>query len=90
MSRARIGLRIGGIVLVVGVVVALGVAWFLHNYEKVENELHLPPRGEAAYNPLYALKKTLQADGVTVASRQRLDLSTQTLAAGDTLLTRAR
>ena len=86
MSRARIGLRIGGIVLVVGVVVALGVAWFLHNYEKVENELHLPPRGEAAYNPLYALKKTLQADGVTVASRQRLDLSTQTLAAGDTLL----
>ena len=86
MSRARIGLRIGGIVLVVGVVVALGVAWFLHNYEKVENELHLPPRGEAAYNPLYALKQTLQADGVKVASRQRLDLSTQTLAAGDTLL----
>ena len=86
MSRARIGLRIGGIVLVVGVVVALGVAWFLHNYEKVENELHLPPRGEAAYNPLYALKKTLQADGVTVASRQRLDLSAQQLATRDTLL----
>ena len=86
MSRARISLRIGGIVLLVGVVVALGVAWFLHNYEKVENELHLPPRGEAAYNPLYALKKTLQADGVTVASRQRLDLAAQQLGPRDTLL----
>lgn len=86
MSRARISLRIGGIVLLVGAVVALGVAWFLHHYEKVENDLYLPPRGEAAYNPLYALKKTLQVDGVTVASRQRLDLQAQQLAAGDTLL----
>ena len=86
MSRARIGLRVGGIVLVVGALVALGVAWFLHTYEKVEKDLYLPPKGEAAYNPLYALKKTLQADGVTVASRQRLDLQAQELAARDTLL----
>lgn len=86
MSRARTSLRIGVIVLLVGAVVALGVAWFLHHYEKVENDLYLPPRGEAAYNPLYALKKTLQVDGVTVASRQRLDLQAQQLAAGDTLL----
>ena len=86
MSRARIGLRMGAIVLVVGALAALGVAWFVHAYEKVEKQLYLPPRGEAAYNPLYALKKTLQADGVAVASRQRLDLPAQRLAARDTLL----
>lgn len=80
------GARIGLIVLAaVGVLVAV-VAWFLHNYTRVEHEFALPPRGEAAYNPLYALKKSLQADGVRVESRQRLDLSAHALAPRDTLL----
>jgi hypothetical protein len=46
-------------------------AWFLGRYERAERELALPPRGEAAYNPLYALRQTLRADGVRAESRQR-------------------
>ncbi len=32
-------------------------------FVKVEREIDLPPIGEAAYNPLYALKKSLADDG---------------------------
>ncbi len=67
-------------------VVAAGVAWFLHNYQRVEKQIDLPPRGEAGYNPLYALKQALQADGLHVESRQRLNLATQRLGRRDTLL----
>ena len=45
-------------------IVALGVAWFLHTHERVADTVDLPQRGEAAYNPLYALRETLRADGV--------------------------
>jgi hypothetical protein len=74
--------------IALGVVVLLGlvIAWFLHTYERVEREITLPPRGEASYNPLYALKKTLQAQGITVNSRQRLSLGVHPLGARDTLL----
>lgn len=71
--------------LAVGLV-ALAVAWFLHTHERVVNEIALPPGGEAGYNPLYALGKTLEADGIEVRPRQRLDVSSQPLAPGDTLL----
>ncbi|MGN6512897.1 MAG: DUF4350 domain-containing protein [Lysobacteraceae bacterium] len=49
-------------------------AW-LYAFQRVERWQALPPQGEAAYNPLYALKATLRADGVAVASRARLDLA---------------
>ena len=81
-QRARIALIVA---LGLGLV-GLAVAWFLHTYERVEKDIALPPRGEAGYNPLYALKKTLQADGVEVESRQRLNLATQHLGTDDTLL----
>ena len=86
MSRIGSSARIALIVLLVAGLVAAGVAWFLHTYEKVEKEIALPPRGEASYNPLYALKKTLQADHLKVDSRQRLNLSTAQLGKRDTLL----
>jgi uncharacterized protein DUF4350 len=86
MNRWRSAGRIALIVSLVLAVAGGGVAWFLHNYEKVEREIPLPPRGEAGYNPLYALKKALQADGLKVESRQRLDLATQRPGARDTLL----
>lgn len=60
--------------------------WFHRTYERVEREVPLPPLGEASYNPLYALKKALQADGVQVESRQRINLAAQRLGANDTLL----
>src|SRR3546814_13772512 len=69
-------------------VVAVATAWWLYNYEYVETEVDLPPRGEARYNPLYALRLALQADGVHPTSRQRLQLDEVSLGARDTSPTR--
>lgn len=74
------------ITLLVLAVMGVAVAWFLHAYHRVEREFPLPPRGEAGYNPLYALKRTLQEDGLVVDSRQRLDLAARALAPADTFL----
>jgi hypothetical protein len=70
------------------VLLALGlaVAWWLATFERVERWIELPPRGEAAYNPLYALKVALQDDGVRVVSRGRLHLDTTPLGPRDTLV----
>ena len=65
---ARIGLAV-----LAALVLGLGVAWFLHTHERVEETIPLPPRGEAAYNPLYALRESLRAAGVPAESRRRLD-----------------
>src|SRR3546814_11814484 len=67
-------------------VVAVATAWWLYNYEYVETEVDLPPRGEARYNPLYALRLALQADGVPATSRQRLQLDEVSLGARDPVL----
>lgn len=67
-------------------VVALGVVWFLHTHERVDDTVDLPPRGEAAYNPLYALRESLIAAGVPARSRQRLQLSSVPLGSRDALL----
>ncbi|MDH5831031.1 DUF4350 domain-containing protein [Luteimonas sp. M1R5S18] len=61
-------------------------AWWLHSYERVEHRLPLPPAGEAAYNPLYALRLALRADGVEATSRQRLDLDAHPPGPRDTVL----
>ena len=86
MSGVGTGTRNALIVVGLAALVALVVAWFLHTYEKVEKQITLPPYGEASYNPLYALKKTLQAQGITVNSRQRLNLAAEPLGVRDTLL----
>lgn len=80
------GARVGLAVFAVAAVAFVAIAWFLHNFHRVEREFDLPPRGEAAYNPLYALKKSLQADGIRVDSRQRLNLAAHALDTRDTLL----
>ena len=62
------------------------VAWFFATHHRVEREFQLPPRGEARYNPLYALRKTLQAYGVEAISRKDLNFDAMALAPQDLLL----
>lgn len=66
--------------------VGLGVAWFLHTHERVEDTVQLPPRGEAAYNPLYALRESLRGAGVPAESRRRLDDGARAPGVRDTVL----
>lgn len=65
---------------------ALFAAWWNHTYVRVVRTVALPPGGEAAYNPLYALKRALRVDGVEVDSRQRLDLAKAAPGPRDTVL----
>jgi len=75
-----------GWALLAALAVALGVAWFLHTHERVEDTVQLPPRGEVAYNPLYALRESLMAAGVPARSRQRLQLAAVPPGPRDTVL----
>jgi hypothetical protein len=82
MSRVRAALPW----LLALAVLAAGVAWFLATHHRVETTIPMPPRGEASYNPLYALKLALRADGQRAESRQRLQLDDMALVPGDTVL----
>lgn len=75
--------------LLLGLLILLGVPLailFLRTHEKVTETVVLPPQGEASYNPLYVLGQALRADGITVQTRERVDLARMPLAAGDTLV----
>lgn len=74
------------LVLLAGALGMLGVVWFKRHFHQIEQTLYLPPIGEAAYNPLYALKKALEFDGVRVNARQRLALDAHPLAGRDTVV----
>lgn len=82
MSR----LRVPALVALGLLCLALLAAWWHRTYERVEQTLPLPPAGEAAYNPLYALKLALRADGVEAESRQRLDFAGARPGRRDTVL----
>ncbi len=76
-------------VLVTLAVLVLGLgfaAWWMATFERVIKVQALPPRGEAAYNPLYALKLSLVADDQPTNARQRLELDENPLGPHDTLL----
>jgi hypothetical protein len=81
----RAGLMVGLSVLG-AIVIALAVWWFLENHHRVKETLDLPAKGEASYNPLYALKLSLRDAGQRVESRQRLRLSEHPLKPADTVL----
>ena len=82
-GRGWIALAVGLLVLAGG---ALLLLWLARNMERRVVEVPMPPRGEAAYNPLYALKRALQIDGVPVHSSRRLSLKARPPAPGDTLV----
>lgn len=82
----KVSLRNVGLVVLGLLVLAAAAAWWTYNYEYVEREVILRPRGEASYNPLYALKLALQADGVQARSRQRLQLDDMPPGPSDTVL----
>jgi len=86
VARMNSGTRNALIFLLGLLVTSVLAAWFLGRYERAERELALPPRGEAAYNPLYALRQTLRADGARAESRQRLDLAAMRLQPHDSVL----
>jgi len=81
MSRLRLALTALGLLCL-----AMLAAWWHHNYQRVPQVRQLPPGGEAAYNPLYALKLALRADGVEAESRQRLDLAVHRPGPRDTVV----
>ncbi len=78
--------RIAAVVLLALVGIGLIGAWWFKTHERVARVENLPPKGEPTYNPLYALKVALQRHGVSVQSRQRLDLPAMQLKPGDTLV----
>ncbi len=86
MTRRGNVLRIVLLALVAAALVGAGTWWWLRTYERVKTTLDLPPKGEAGYNPLYALKIALGKDGRRVDSRQRLSLDSRPLNPADTLL----
>ena len=72
--------------LIGALVIAALTAWWLHTYKRVSEEVDLPLRGAASYNPLYALQKTLESAGLNVQSHADLRLDLLKLAPHDTLL----
>ena len=85
MNRGAM-MRVGLIGAVGATLIGLFVWWWLRTYEWTVEEIDLPPRGEAAYNPLYALKLALQKDGRKVDARQRLDPGGHPLRPADTVV----
>ncbi|MCU0754106.1 MAG: DUF4350 domain-containing protein [Xanthomonadales bacterium] len=59
-------------------------AWWFTTFERVEESVTLPPRGEARYNPFFALKESLKSRGITV--RSGATLLPERLGTGDVLL----
>jgi len=72
--------------LIFAVPVGAFIAWWLYTFERVPVQINLPPRGEARYNPLYALKMSLQARDIEVASGGATGLDIAALAEGDLLV----
>jgi hypothetical protein len=66
--------------------IAGGGGLFVYFFKPVNEQIPLPAKGEAAYNPLYALKKALQAQGVRATSYASLNPAALALGKTDTLV----
>lgn len=69
---------------VAGLLLAAFGTWWFMTFERVDDTLTLPPRGEARYNPFFALKESLKSRGIEV--RSGAALLAERLAPGDVLL----
>jgi len=76
-------LRTLGFVLLAAAIVALLVVAFFRLFEETSEEVRLPPKGAALYNPLYALERSLVRQGTAAQSRPRLDFPQMKLQPGD-------
>jgi hypothetical protein len=81
MSRRSLGFAVLALLLVAG-----GTAAFLHYFKRDSREITLPAKGEAAYNPLYALKQALLAQGIQARSYPSLNPTALDLGRDDTLV----
>jgi hypothetical protein len=72
--------------IVFAILVGLGVWGFPKLFKPVTEQLPLPPSGEAAYNPLYALKLALIKQGRPVSAWPNLSGAEHALGPHDTLL----
>ena len=76
--------------LAIGAVLALLLLslgwWFYSNLEYVSEEHALPPRGQAAYDPLYAASLALKAYGADPVIEPYFDLSKMKLTGADTVV----
>lgn len=63
-----------------------GTALFLALFERETVKVPLPPQGEARFNPLFALQKSLQAGGIPARSYPTLNLAAVALGKRDTLV----
>jgi len=79
-------LVVAGIALALAGFVALGVWAFPKLFKPVTEQVPLPPTGEAAYNPLYALKLALRRQGRDAQAWPSLAAAEHALGADDTLL----
>lgn len=77
---------IAGVSVVAVAAIALIVTWFLVSFERKDIDIPLPPRGEAVFNPLYALKVSLQGAGQRVQSRPRVADEAHPLGPRDTVV----
>jgi hypothetical protein len=73
-----------GIAAIVTLLLAAFGSWWFLTFERVEETITLPPRGEARYNPFFALKESLKSRGIPV--RAAATLLPERLGAGDVLL----
>jgi len=62
------------------------VGWWLATFERVEEVTSAPLSGEARYNPLFGLKKVLEARGFKVDSHANFNAHALTLDPNDTLI----
>ena len=78
--------RYAGIALIAAVLVGGIVAWWLHAYERVIETVDLPRTGDAATNPLFALRIALGHDGRRVRAWRRVDPDAMALGPRDSLV----